>query len=69
MTALPSFGHHAQLISRRELCKYLEISDRTLHDWIKKGLVPPPPINSRRTQKWFLAELLAFLKKEGRAPN
>lgn len=60
-----SKGDKPALVTSQFLCQILSISRRTLHNWIKKGILPPPMRLGPKNHKlfWPSMDIVEFLKK------
>ncbi len=60
-----SQGDKPALVTSQFLCQILSISRRTLHNWIKKGILPPPMRLGPKNHKlfWPSMDIVDFLKK------
>jgi len=51
-------------VNRKELATHLGVSDRTITNWQRAGLVPAIRIG-KRTVRFCLADVTTFLKRRG----
>lgn len=56
-----------QTVSRRELADRLKVSTRTLHNWQKKGILPPPDYQVEHCERWKVSTIETALA--GRQPR
>jgi hypothetical protein len=55
-----------EYLSREQLAKLLHCCVRTIHNYEKTGVVPPPSVLGRR-HLWLKSELIAFIKAQREA--
>jgi hypothetical protein len=59
----------ADLIKRADLCKLLDVDDRTLSRMIIRGDVPEPAFKSGKTIRWRVDQFPGLVARDGETDN
>jgi len=59
-----SNGALERLLSVRQVCSTLSVSDRSLRRWVHLGLVPPPDVRIGRNLRWKESTIRAVVDGE-----
>ena len=61
MAALPS--HSLDLLTARDVARWLRISERSVWRWTARGILPPPVRPLPHTTRWRAADVRAYLDR------
>ena len=61
MAALPSLS--LDLLTARDVARWLRISERSVWRWTARGILPPPVRPLPHTTRWRVADIRAYLDR------
>jgi len=51
-----------ELMDLDDMSRYMKVSKRTIHKWIKSGIIPNPDMSVSRTKRWFKSTIIKMMK-------